>query len=212
MKKCFLVLFALVLGLPLFAQIQLPEHYYASGNWSFIGARLYQMDVRAPLAKMNIRVPQEGPMLYEFNARYESGAEDGHAGFGIHIFADSSFPRQSWGSGQSYLLWLNYDENPSNPDIPKGFSTQIYKSVSHSSMELVESIDLNRYSALITQENLASPLPIKIYMNNKNGEVRVYDPTNPVEYMRFYLDKNAIPTRASWVALRTNGGKFSFGM
>lgn len=212
MKKIVLVLFALGLSLPLFAQIQLPEHYYASGNWSFIGSRLYQMDAKAPLAKMNLKIPQEGPMLYEFNARYESGAEDGHAGFGIHLFADSSYPRESWGSGKSYLFWLNYDENPGNPDIPKGFSTQIYQSVSHSRMELVESIDLNRYSYLITRENLASPLPIKIYMNNKNGEVRVYDPTNPDEYMHFYLDPKAVPARASWLALRTNGGKFSFGM
>jgi hypothetical protein len=97
------VVFLLVFGVTasLFAQVQLPEHRFASGNWVISGERLYQNDARARLAKVNIRAPQNGPMIYEFNARYESGAEDGHGGFGLHVFADNVYNGPSWGTGKS---------------------------------------------------------------------------------------------------------------
>lgn len=212
MKKLLAVLVVLGLSVPIFAQNLLPEHRFASGSWSFIGPRLYQGDARAPLAKVNVRIPQSGPMIYAFNARYESGAEDGHAGFGIHLFADAAHQGASWGTGKSYLLWLNYDENPRNASIPRGFSAQVYRSISHSRMELVHSIDLNQYSSLITPESLAQPLPIRLYMDGNTGEIRVYDPTDPSYYYFFYIDKGDVPIKGNWVALRTNGVKMSFAL
>ncbi len=212
MKKLLAVLVVLGLSVPIFAQNLLPEHRFASGSWSFVGPRLYQNDARAPLAKVNVRIPQNGPMIYAFNARYESGAEDGHAGFGVHLFADTAHPAASWGTGKSYLLWLNYDENPRNAAIPRGFSAQVYRSVSHSRMELVHSIDLNQYRGLITPEALAQPLPIRLYMDGATGEVRVYDPTDPTYYYYFYVDKRDVPMKGNWVALRTNGVKMSFAL
>ena len=117
MKRPIFFLLAMGVTAALSAQIQLPEHTFAtgnsSGNWTISGGRVYQNDANARLAKVNIRAPQSGSMLYEFTVRYEGGSEDGHGGFGIHLFGDTVVNTVSWGSGNSYLLWLNYDENPS---------------------------------------------------------------------------------------------------
>jgi hypothetical protein len=214
MKRVFLFLAVMVIASALYAQSGLPEYQFASGSWSFIGGRLYQRDAKAPLAKVNFKAPQNGPMLYEFNARYESGAEDGHGGFGLHVFGDSAVNRASWGSGNSYLLWLNYDEHPVSRTIPQGLSAQVYRSYSHSRMELVDSFDLNEYAFLVTEENLSTPVPIKIEVDGGNGEVRVYDPTDPeeAEYFYFYVDQKDVPLKGDWAVLRTNGIQLSFGM
>jgi hypothetical protein len=209
------VVFLLIFGATaaLFAQVQLPEYRFASGNWVISGQRLYQNDARARLAKVNIRAPQNGPMIYEFNARYEFGAEDGHGGFGLHVFADNVYNGPSWGSGKSYLLWLNYDENPINKNIPRGFSAQIYRSYTNSWMELVQSVDLNQYTPLLTADNLSSPVPFRIWIDGSSGEVRVYDPADSsgTAYYYFYIDRRDLPIKGDWIALRTNGMTVSFG-
>jgi hypothetical protein len=212
-----LVLFLLLIGMAvsLFAQVQLPVYRFASGNWSLVGTRLYQNDAKARLAKVNIQIPQKGPMIYEFNARYENeGIEDGHGGFGLHIFADSVYNGASWGSGKSYLLWLNYDENPVSADIPKGFSAQVYKSLSNSQMELVQSVSLNQYLPLLTVENVTNPVSFRIWVNGDTGEVRIYDPSDPnmANYFYLYIDTKDVPLGGNWIALRTNGIKLSFGL
>jgi hypothetical protein len=210
MKKFLVLLFVAALAAPVFAQ-QLPEYRLAVGDWLLTADRLYQNSAAEPLAKVNIRIPQRNKMVYEFNARYEGGAEDGHGGFGIHVFADSVHPGKSWGNGKSYLLWLNYDLNPKSASIPKGFSAQVYKSVSHREMTLVESVDLNAFSYLITPEVLRNPIPIKIWIDGDTGEVRFYDPTNPEYYFLIMIGKD-FPKTGEWIALRTNGMKMSFGM
>ena len=210
MKRLILFLLLLGAGVSLFAQVQLPEHHFASGNWSFIGNRLYQNDAKARLAKVNIRVPQSGPMIYEFNVRYEDGIEDGQGGFGIHIFADDVYHKASWGSGTSYLLWLNYDENPVTKGIPRGFSAQVYRSLSNSAMELIDSYDLNEFAHLLTWENCgADSVPAKIWINGDTGEVRVYDPTDLDYYYTINLPSRNL--KGNWISLRTNGLKLSFG-
>jgi hypothetical protein len=193
---------------------KIPDYQPASGRWVSSGDRLYQNDEKARLAKINVKAPQAGAMIYEFNVRYEAGAEDGHGGFGLHIFGDKPCETASWGSGKSYLLWLNYDENPANKSIPKGLSAQVYRSSTNSSMELVESIDLNEYAHLLTAENLSSPIPFKIIVDGNTGEVRVYDPTDPdLSYYRYFsINKNEIPLKGDWVALRTNGMRLSFAL
>jgi hypothetical protein len=212
MKRFLLCLLVLGVGVSLFAQVRLPEHHFASGNWVTIGDRVFQNDANARLAKVNIRAPQSGPMVYEFNVRYESGIEDGHGGFGIHIFADNVVHSASWGSGISYLLWLNYDENPVTPGIPRGFSAQVYRSYSNSIMNLVESFDLNEFAYLLTWENVRDPIPVVIWANGNTGEVRVYDPTDPDmrDYFYFFLPGRNLS--GNWVSIRTNGLRLSFGM
>jgi len=214
MKRFVLILLVLGIGVSLFAQMQLPEHQFASGNWSLTSDRLYQNDANARLAKVNIRAPQNGPMLYEFNVRYEDGAQDGHGGFGLHIFTEGVCSWASWGSGVSYLLWLNYDENPITPGIPKGFSAQVYRSLTNSRMDLIESVDLNQYAYLLTEENLSAPVPFRIWVNGNTGEVRVYDPTDPDNgfYFYYFVDVKSAPLAGNWISLRTNGIKLSFGL
>jgi len=212
MKRLIVIVLVLGVGASLFAQAQLTEFRYASGDWRMSGDRLYQNDARAPLAKANIRVPQSGPMIYEFNARYEDGPRKTHGGFGIHLFADDVYHGVSWGSGVSYLLWLNYDENPITFGIPNGLSAQVYRSVSNSQMDLIESVDLNEFIDLLSDENLAYQVPIKIWADGDTGEVRVYDPTVPEldYYYSFYLPTKNL--KGNWVSLRTNELKVSFGL
>jgi hypothetical protein len=210
MKKYLVLMIIVAMATTVFAQPRLPEYQPAAGKWMLTADRLYQNDATEKLAKINIKVPQVGKMVYEFNARYEGGAEDGHGGFGIHLFADTAHPGRSWGSGSSYLLWVNYDMNPVSKDIPKGFSAQLYRSVSHSKMELVQSVDLNQYARLVTPAVLANPIPVKLWVDSAKGEIRFYDPTNPNYY--FYLTVKDFPKVGQWIAVRTNGMKVSFGL
>ena len=212
MKRMALALVLIMTGLFVYAQADLPEHYPVSGKWVNSGGRLFQNDENARLAKVNIPAVQDSAvMIYEFDARYEGGAEDGHGGFGLHIFVDAEYKGESWGAGQSYLLWLNYDENPKNKSIQPGLSAQLYRSSSNSKMELVESFDMNDYADLLTDENLAQPVFFKIIANANTGEVQVYDPTTEEEvYYVLNLDKKYLPIKGKWVALRTNGMKMSF--
>ncbi|MDR1318945.1 MAG: hypothetical protein LBJ90_04905 [Treponema sp.] len=211
MKRVVLVLFLFGVAAALFAQVQLPEYHFASGNWAITGQRLYQNDAKAGLAKVNIQAPQNGAIVYEFDARYENGAEDGHGGFGLHIFEDTAYNGASWGAGKSYLLWLNYDENPINKNIPQGLSAQLYRSQTNSQMDLVENYDLNRYVNFLTDESLAYPVHFKIIADGDSGEVRVYDPTEDGSvYYVLYIDRKDLPLKGNWVSLRTNGMRMSF--
>jgi hypothetical protein len=209
------VLFLMVSGVTaaLSAQINLPEHEFAVGSWSFIGDRVYQTDEKAGLAKANLKIPQSSAMLYEFDVRYESGAEDGHGGFGIHIFEDQAVKRPSWGAGKSWLIWLNYDEKPvTGSKVPVGLSGQVYRSTSNSAMELVYNVDLNGYDSFLTSDYLSNPIHVKIYANGDTGEVRIYDPTEADKYYGFTIDEKYLPLKGDWVTVRTNGAKFSFSM
>jgi hypothetical protein len=201
----------LVMGLAAsaFAQ-QLPQPQYASGKWTVENGRYFQNDEKAPLAKANVQVPQRGSMLYDFNVRYESGAEDGHGGFGVHLFVDRAFNGASWGSGNSYLLWLNYDEKPQDSRIPAGLSAQVYRSYSNTRMELVHSIDLNQQYLNLLIGSLNTPISFRIWVNGDSGEIRVYDPSNPYVYYTFTVDKKDVPLKGDWIAVRTNSIKLSF--
>lgn len=211
MKKTIAVFGLLMLGTLVFGQVILPAgRQFGSGNWVFSGNRLFQNDAAARLAKINIPIPQDGVMIYEFNARYEGGAEDGHGGFGVHVFVDRPLASDTWGAGSSYLLWLNYDENPSNKAIPAGLSAQLYRSYSNSYMEVVQSFDLNHLAGLLTPENLSAPITFRFVVNSDTGEIHVYDPTvNNSSYFIVNAKEN-LPLNGNWVVLRTNGIKLSF--
>jgi len=200
------------LGISLSAHAEVPEYRIASGSWVHIGDRLFQTDPNARLAKVNMLVPQSGPMIYEFNIRYEGGTEDGHGGFGIHLFANNVSHTASWGSGTSYLLWLNYDSNPITAGIHRGFSAQLYRSYSNSRMDLVESFDLNEFADLLTWENLSDPIPVVIWANGYTGEVRIYDPTDPDMRDYFYLFLPTTNLSGDWISIRTNGLRLSLGL
>jgi hypothetical protein len=79
-------------------------------------------------------------------------------------------------------------------------------------MELVESIDMNQYADPWTFEDISVPVRMKILADGDTGEIRIYDPFDPAgeAYRVFYADKNDLPLRGDWVALRTNGIVLSF--
>ncbi|MDA3808904.1 MAG: hypothetical protein PF518_01110 [Spirochaetaceae bacterium] len=182
---------------------------YAYGQWDVVGDRLVQSDLEAGMARVDIPYPQNGIAMYQFNVQYKNGgAEDGHAGFGIHIFVDKPAPGKAWGNGESYLLWLNYDENAKG--VTKGLSAQVYKSLNNSQMDLVADFDLNKYAPMITEANANLVLPIKMTVNGITGDVKVYDPTDPGYVYTFNLG-NKNPIKGNYVSLRTNSGSFSFG-
>jgi len=209
MKRLILFILLFSAGICLFAQAYLPEYRFASGIWNIKGDRLYQNDEKARLAKVNIKNDQSGPMIYRFNIRYEGGD---WGGVGIHIFVEDIYHKASWGSGISYLLWLNYDEKPITKGIHKGLSAQVYRSYSSSDMRLLESVSLSDYEDIL-MDSLDQEIPITIWADGNTGEVRVYDPTDPEEkrYFYFYMDKKDVPMKGDWVSLRTNGLKVSFG-
>ena len=212
-KKIFLsvlIIFAFAGLQSLIADGHLPYHHFAEGKWELKGDRLYQKDTNAGLAKVNIKIPQQGAMKYQFNVRFEGGLRDLHGGFGIHIFADSAYPKKSWGCGESYLLWLNYDAKPMNRSIPKGLSAQVYRSVEHYRMRLVQTIDLNRYAHIIENARPDTLLPINIIVNGRTGKVRIENPLESGKFLVFTLPIDK-PLSGNWIALRTNGMAASFG-
>lgn len=213
-KIAFLLISAIVLftaGTSVYSETVLPEHQFAVGNWKIAGNRLYQYDAEQGLAKANIKIPQERTMRYRFNVRFEGGMEDMHGGFGIHVFADSATSRASWGCGKSYLLWLNFDADPVLQEIPRGLSAQVYKSYSHSYMELVENVDLNKYAYILENASVDTVLPIDIVVNGVTGEVRVANPLQENYYFVLNLG-NTSSLKGNWIALRTNGMAASFGL
>lgn len=183
------------------------SEYGEFGGWRVRSARLYQQDTQEHLAKINFEAPQSGLMEYNFNVRYEAGGlTDRMGGFGIQVFVDKAHNGKSWGNGDSYLLWLNYDENPSYGKA--GFRGQVYRSYGHSRMELLEGYDVALNPSVLTQENMSLNVPVKIQVDGDTGLVKVWDPSRPGTYVRFYLDK--APGKGSYISLRTNSLAASF--
>jgi hypothetical protein len=178
------------------------------GKWTISKGRVYQTDMTAPRAKAWLKVPQKGSMIYEFTMRYEGGGSDGHGGVGLHILGDSVPAGKSWGMGDSWLLWLNYDVNPKNPMIPKGVSAQVYKSTSNGKMEIVKSISLAPYASIL-QANLRTDIPMKLTFLADKGRVLIADPTGRTS--GWYVDlPGAKMDKGMYVAARTNGVAVSF--
>ncbi len=178
------------------------------GDWSFSGNRYYQNDEEAPRAKAWLAVPQNGSMVYEFTMRYEGGGADGHGGVGLHILGDSATGDKSWGFGESWMLWLNYDLNPSAAMVPRGVSAQVYKSSSNTKMEIVKSISLAPYAAILS-DNLYTDIPMKLTFLADRGRVIIADPTGMTA--GWYVDlPGARGDRGMYVAARTNGVAVSF--
>ncbi len=107
-------------------------------------------------------------------------------------------------------MWLNYDENPENKEIPAGLSAQLYRSYTDSRMDLIQSFDLNEYAGLLTEETLSASIPFKIVVDGNSGEIHVYDPAGDGNsYFVLNIGEN-LPLKGDWVVLRTNGMKLSF--
>lgn len=153
-----LVVAAMVIATPLFAQTVIERHDFSSmgnwvpgpGNWSVSGNRLHQNDARAALARVDKSLVQQGVYQIDFNIRYADGgyrsAQDLrnqhlHAGFGVQLgVSNPPLRRTAWGLGESYLLWLNLDTRPdTRRNYPHHFGVraQVYESRSLTSMDLL---------------------------------------------------------------------------
>ncbi|MDC7234178.1 MAG: hypothetical protein PQJ58_13165 [Spirochaetales bacterium] len=177
------------------------------GDWEISSSRL-KSDADSSMAKLNIYVPQENTMVYEFNASYAGGLSDGHGGFGLHVFVDKPAKAKAWGEGDSYLLWINYDENPVDNGTPKGLSAQIYKSESNSRMELVQSVSLAAIEKLV-YNNMDKKLPIKLVIDGNSGMAKVYDPFKADYAYTFPLTSDT-PMKGDYVSVRTNSLSVAF--
>jgi len=212
MKKSAILLIAVLCAATFLVAADLPDPRPEWGEWSQKGDRLHQLDADTGIAKIHWEVPQEGQVLYEFNVRYESGAlSDGHGGFGIHIFVDDPARGFAWGDGNSYLLWVNYDENPGSDEIPAGLSAQIYKSTADDKMELLQSISLKSVENMLTAPMLKMNIPVKLLVDGSTGMAYIYDPMNMNLRYPFEIEIDE-PMMGDWVALRTNGISLSFGL
>lgn len=210
MKKFALAILFVVLVLPL-GLFAADDYGFTYGDWEIMGNRLYQSDAETGIAKAWLAYPQKGVVEYNFNVKYEDGIfDDGHAGFGLHIFVDKPAKGFSWGEGKSYLLWMNYDMNPASDDIPKGLSAQVYKSNANWDMELLDSVSLGVMEKVVMKYPKSTKLPIKIKVDGRTGIVKIYDPINVGMFYTLKLD-NKMPISGNFVTLRTNSGAFSFG-
>lgn len=208
-KVALMVLFVMiVLPLGLFAA---DDYGFTYGDWEVDGNRVYQKDLETGIAKAWLTYPQKGVVEYNFNVRFEDGfLDDGHAGFGLHIFVDKPAKGFSWGEGHSYLLWLNYDANPVSDDIPAGLSAQVYKSDVDWDMELVESVSLAVLEKTLMKFPASTKVPIKIIADGRTGLVKLYDPLTEGLFYTLHLG-NSKSLKGDYVTLRTNSGAFSFG-
>lgn len=215
MKRILTLIAAFLIVLPVFSLEIDPGSMTGEGSWEINGDRLYQTDGDAYRAKLAIAYPQMGSSSYEFTVKYEEGVlEDGHGGFGIHIFADSFLKGRAWGVDGSWLLWLNYDENAEG--VNSGLSAQVYKSKNHSSMDLIADYDLNwaldnlNEKGITVEELLRDTVNMKIDVNARTGLVKFYDPFSEGFYYEFTLPIEE-PLSGKYVVLRTNGMELSFG-
>ena len=210
MKKVALAVLFVMLVLPL-CLFAADDYGFTYGDWEIEGNRVVQKDVETGIAKAWLSYPQQGVVEYNFNVKYEDGLfDDGHAGFGLHIFVDKPAKGFSWGEGKSYLLWLNYDKNPASSDIPKGLSAQVYRSNANWSMDQIDSISLSALEKVVLKYPKNTKVPIKIKVDGRTGVVKLYDPVTAGLYYTMKLD-NKVPLKGDYVTLRTNSGSFSFG-
>ncbi len=255
MKKFALILGALLLTVAMIATAQnvnddfssMRGYTAGSGDWVVRGGRLVQQDADALMARVDRMVRQSGEYELEFTIRYVDGGyssmenlQNGivHAGFGIHLGVENpALGKQTWGNGESYLLWLNLDTRPETmAKYPEhyGFRAQVYQSAGSTAMTLAEdprlgrdpvlsryavgdSMSLDLMAALRAwgvdvsiadlEKYLYQDIPINIKVNTRTGRIGVLDPTAPV---RFYFDVDPAVLRGDYVSLRTNSLAASF--
>ncbi len=248
MKKFALIL-AVMLTVTLLASAQSVNDDFASmrgytvgaGDWVARGGRLVQQDADALMARVDRRVVQSGEYELEFTVRYVGGGYESmadlenmelHGGFGIHLgVEDPKLGRESWGNGESYLLWLNLDtrrETMENYPEHYGFRAQVYESKSATNMALASDPRLARDPVLsmyaegdmmsldivaalealgvnvtlaAAEQFLYMDVPVNIKVNTRTGRIGVLDPTAPI---RFYFDVDPSVLRGDYVSLRTN--------
>ncbi len=143
----------------------------AAGSWEFSGENVLQNDASGKLSRVDIETNEDNFLNVSFTVQYVAGGysneqmfEKGeyHAGFGVHLGVEDPLLRtESWGNGDSYLLWINLDtREETRIDNPEhyGLRAQIYKSNSPSSMNL-------QRSPLIANSDALSSFSVEDYVS-----------------------------------------------
>ncbi len=177
----------------------------AAGSWQVKDGKLLQADAKDYMAVLNIPCEQSGVMQYEFQLEYVDGMQDDYGGFGFHIFVNDPSRGRAWGNGTSALLWLTWDKAAYGP----GVFAQAYWSTGPTQMGLYPPRDIKKAggnlglpAAYVRPEFLKVTIPVKIVVDTKAGELKVYD---PLDMNFFYRFKAPLPIRSGkYIGLRTN--------
>ncbi len=184
-----------------------------SGDWVVTDGELRQEDVNEKIAGISRIVRQEGILVYEFDVRYLSGLKDSYGGFGIHILVDRPTGLRSWGQNRSYLFWLTYDVQAYQAE---NVFAQVYKSKGLTRMEYYDMrgdeypvpTDILSVTALPDTSKAPGTLHIKLMIDTKTGNGRLYNPNRPDSYYDINLG-SALET-GMYIALRTNSVALAF--
>jgi hypothetical protein len=181
-----------------------------AGDWQVKDGKLYQADSKEQMAVINIPCEQSGVMQYEFDVQYIGGIEDNYAGFGFHVFVSNPSTGRSWGDGTSGLLWLTWDLATYGP----GIFAQAYASTGPTQMGLYPPRDIKAGNNMPLPVSYLKPefvqysIPVKIVIDTRAGEIKVYD---PMDMNFFYRFKASLPiTGGKYIALRTNSMAVAF--
>jgi len=182
----------------------------AAGDWQVKDGKLFQADSKEQMAVINIPCEQSGVMQYEFDVQYVGGIEDRYAGFGFHVLVTDPSTGRSWGDGRSALLWLTWDQAA----YGAGIFAQAYASAGPSQMGLYPPRDIKAGNNMplpatyLKPEFVKMSIPVKIVIDTKAGEVKVYD---PLDMNFFYRFKAEMPIKSGkYIALRTNSMAVAF--
>ena len=166
-----------------------------SGNWTLSGNRLTQNDSTQYFAKYVIPGNQSADQtLYSFTAQAASNAK-AFTGYGIHFFASGDKAVNSYGFGNSYLVWFTRD-----PSYYKSEDTyvQVYRSYDDIKMVQVSSVAItDRITAANNIEVLYDRANATITVAVNGKDVLTYHSPSPIR-------------SGNKGAFRTLGGPVSF--
>ena len=165
------------------------------GNWNMSGGNLTQSNSALLYAKYGIPMSQSNNQtLYSFTAQ-ASASGTAFVGYGLHIVASGDRAANSYGYGDSYLIWVTRD-----PSYYKNNNTyiQVYRSY--------DDIKMLQVASVATDENIARSSDVEILYNKVSGLITVWINGN------LYVTYNAPSPIQSGnkVAFRTLGGPVTF--
>ncbi len=167
----------------------------AYGNWSATGGRLTQSNTSLYFAKYVIPGEQSADQtLYSFTAQVASNAKD-FVGYGIHFYASGDKRANSYGFGNSYLVWVTRD-----PRFYKTEDTyvQVYRSY--------DDIRMLQVASVATPTRITAANDVEVLYDRANAKITVA--INGVDYLTYDVP-NPIRSGAKG-AFRTLGGPVTF--
>jgi hypothetical protein len=165
------------------------------GNWSASGRNLTQSNSSDLLAKYAIPVNQRSNrLLYSFTAQAASSGT-AFVGYGLHFMASGDRAANSYGYGNSYLVWVTRD-----PSYHRNNDTyvQIYRSF--------DDVNMLQVASVSTGESVTRSNDVEVLYDKSSGVISVS--INGTTYAT-YRAPNAIRAGGK-TAFRTLGGPVTF--